>query len=101
MTSSGVVRGERPGVGGLAEPPGGLREPPDRPVEPARGQGPVGDGHVGVGGPRVLGEMADGAGTRDGAGGRGAQPGQGVEEGGLAGAAAADQADPVAGGDVE
>ncbi len=66
-------------------------------VQAARGQHPVAGGDVEVAGARVLRQVADGAGPVDLAGVRLALAGEDLQRGGLAGAVAADQADPVAG----
>ena len=66
-------------------------------VEPAAGQHPVAGGDVEVAAARVLRQVADLADDVDLAGVRDALPGQRGEGGGLAGAVAPDQADPVAG----
>jgi hypothetical protein len=70
-------------------------------VQAAGGEHPVAGEHVEVAGAGVLREIADLAGAGDRPGGRDALPGQHLGEGGLAGAVAADQADPVAAGDAE
>ncbi|GGW98169.1 hypothetical protein GCM10010383_30420 [Streptomyces lomondensis] len=96
-THIGVHRALGPvGHGGLC-----TAQRPYGPVEAPRGQDPVGDGDRLVGRPRVLREMADVAGAHDGPGGGPQGARQGVQQSRLSRAVAADQADAVAGGDVE
>ena len=66
-------------------------------VEAPAGEHPVAGGDVQVAAAGVLGQVADLAGDLDLAGVRDALPGKRGQRGGLAGAVAADQADPVAG----
>ena len=66
-------------------------------VQAAGGQHPVAGGDVEVAGARVLRQVADRAAPVDRAGVRLPSPASTLQGGGLAGAVAADQADPVAG----
>ncbi|GAA1376220.1 hypothetical protein GCM10009612_74100 [Streptomyces beijiangensis] len=70
-------------------------------VESTRGENPVGDTHPGVGGTRILRKVPNGTGAGDVPGGRIDLPRKDVEEGGLPGTVTADEADAVAGSDVE
>src|SRR6185437_878487 len=70
-------------------------------VQAARGQDAVEREGVQVPGPRVLREVADGAGVPDGPGGGRRGTGQDLGEGGLAGAVTAHEADAVSLGDLE
>ena len=70
-------------------------------VEPAGGQDPLADRHLGVAGAGVLGQVADGAGRVDLPGRGQALAGEDPGEGGLAGTVASDQAHLVAGTDPE
>ena len=84
-------------VGGLGHGDLRLDQLAAQDVEPAAGQHPVAGGDVEVAAARVLRQVADLADDLDLAGVRDALAGQRGEGGGLAGAVAADQADPVAG----
>ena len=84
-------------VGGLGHRDLRLGQLVAQDVEPAAGQHPVAGGDVEVAAARVLREVADLADDVDLAGVRDALAGERGEGGRLAGAVAADQADPVAG----
>ncbi|CAL9600647.1 hypothetical protein SUDANB37_05452 [Streptomyces sp. enrichment culture] len=77
----------------------GGTQPVQRPVQGTGGQDAVQDGDGGVGGAGVLGEEPDGTGGGDRARGGPGLSGEGGHQGGLARAVAADETDPVAGGD--
>jgi hypothetical protein len=79
----------------------GLAQPSYDVVEPARGEDAVAGDHLGVAGPRVLGQVADLAGGQHPSGGGQRLAGQDLGEGRLARAVAPHQADLVARGHPE
>jgi hypothetical protein len=88
-------------VGGLGQLGLGLFQLVQQGVQAAGGQHPVLAQHAEVAGARVLRQVADLAAPADGPAVRQGLAGQHAQGGGLAGAVAADQPDPVAGLDAQ